>query len=1169
MAKREFRGVEPEKEVKASSLIRDTRPLGQKITDFLTNPTNSAASIAGCGIIGFQFPAPMLPEICLLVGAGLSWFSLTRKPQLSFKMPQSSGLKLDYNDMKPDGSAYMAPRGISYFGNRLADNSEIWFSDDDLRTHILIFGSTGSGKAQPLNAKVLTPTGWVNMGNIRKGMRVSTPDGGSALVDGIYPQGKMDIYEIEFQDGRKTRATGEHLWEVHNKGWKDRKYKKGESSAGKNTTRILTTLEIENKLSHFQNQKYSVRLPAANFKGSGESLPIHPYIMGAMLGNGNFSGRNFRVSIDDQQIKSTFESFLPDELYMKNYECDADYDYWILQKEPKLGRAVNGDYQIMPMKLSFKPLGLWDKRSHEKFIPESYLEASLADRMLLIQGLMDTDGTAGLNGGTSYSTSSKLMAEQFQKLIWSIGGIATISPKKTSYTYLGEKKSGMISYRVNIRHNDPKSLFLSTRKSDRVKDYQYAGNVRLGFKSITKVGFEEAQCIHIDHPDHLYITDNFITTHNTEALLSISYNAINQGSGFIYVDGKGDNGLWAKIYGMVRERGREDDLLVINYMTGNSDVGEGPQTHKLSNTMNPFSTGSSDGLTQLMVGLMDSGGGGGDMWKGRAISLISGLMMALVSLRDRGELLLDVQAIRDFMNLEKIIDLCKDESLTDKARSSIKGYLDSLPGFNWKKGKNQSDTVMDQHGYLQMQFTKIMGSLSDTYGHIFKAQLGDVDFYDVVVNRRILVVLLPALEKSPDELANLGKIIVASLKSMMATGLGSAIEGSYKSVVEAKPNNSPAPFTTILDEYGYYAVSGSAVMPAQARSLGFSMIFAGQDLPAFEKASPEEAASILGNCNIKIFMKLEEPEKTYKLFESSVGDAYVTQTGGFNNPGTGIIGGGYVDTNNASIEKRSRGDMRDLKGQRPGEAHIIFGPNVVRMKWFYANPPKPLSMRVNQFLRVRPPSKDKMAAMDEAIQGIIDAIGKFMAGESLPESFEVEDISTAASAWAATNDALESSPIEHGIASLYKYAKAMDKRLDEFDDDVMDIDAMMDLADSGNPGSSRSNGMIFAAEESSKTINDVFGEEIMDIAHSMTEDSVGNRAEAEDRIRRIEKAAGASDEDSARISKKVINDANEATNYPVTQMANCNPEEFVNAMDELDKYIGIMGDSDESNGDGE
>jgi intracellular multiplication protein IcmO len=85
----------------------------------------------------------------------------------------------------------------------------------------------------------------------------------------------------------------------------------------------------------------------------------------------------------------------------------------------------------------------------------------------------------------------------------------------------------------------------------------------------------------------------------TEALVSISYNALVQSSGFIYVDGKGDNTLFSKIFSMVRYMGREDDLLLINFMTGARDI-VGPQKRRLSNTMNPFARGSSSMLSQLV-----------------------------------------------------------------------------------------------------------------------------------------------------------------------------------------------------------------------------------------------------------------------------------------------------------------------------------------------------------------------------------------------------------------------------------------------------------------------------------------------------------------------------------------------------------------------------------------
>lgn len=141
----------------------------------------------------------------------------------------------------------------------------------------------------------------------------------------------------------------------------------------------------------------------------------------------------------------------------------------------------------------------------------------------------------------------------------------------------------------------------------------------------------------------------------TEALVSLAYNALVQGSGFIYVDGKGDNSLFAKVFSMVRSMGREDDMLLINFMTGARDI-IGPQKNRLSNTMNPFANGSSSMLSQLVVSLMDSGssGGDGDMWKGRAVNFVESLMKILVTMRDAGHILLDSNTIRNYFHLERI-----------------------------------------------------------------------------------------------------------------------------------------------------------------------------------------------------------------------------------------------------------------------------------------------------------------------------------------------------------------------------------------------------------------------------------------------------------------------------------------------------------------------------------
>ncbi len=173
--------------------------------------------------------------------------------------------------------------------------------------------------------------------------------------------------------------------------------------------------------------------------------------------------------------------------------------------------------------------------------------------------------------------------------------------------------------------------------------------------------------------EELWFTNDDMRTHalifgstgsgKTEALVSLAYNALVQASGFIYVDGKGDNSLYAKVFSMVRSMGREDDLLLINFMTGARDI-IGPQEKRLSNTLNPFCQGSSSMLTQLVVSLMDSGSqqsSDGDMWKGRAIAFVEALMKLLVYMRDEGAILLDANTIRNYFDLGRLESIVIDK----------------------------------------------------------------------------------------------------------------------------------------------------------------------------------------------------------------------------------------------------------------------------------------------------------------------------------------------------------------------------------------------------------------------------------------------------------------------------------------------------------------------------
>lgn len=451
----------------------------------------------------------------------------------------------------------------------------------------------------------------------------------------------------------------------------------------------------------------------------------------------------------------------------------------------------------------------------------------------------------------------------------------------------------------------------------------------------------------------------------TRFLLSLFYQALLMGSGVMYVDGKGDTTVFGLVFSMVRRLGREDDLMVINYLTGSKSGNQEDDGTRLSNTNNPFAYGPAETLRSLIVSLMPDSGGD-DMWKNRASALLAAVLQTLVYLRDSGELNMDVGTIRDSMPLDVIFDFTQREDLPEIAITLLNKYLLELPGFNMEEamGGNISPKCYEQHGYLIMQLTGVLSELSSTYKHIFDAPLGEVDYKDLVYNRRILFVMLPALEKDPDALSGLGKLVVAGVRSALAPALGEKVEGSHEEVMDAKPTNSNVPFLLIMDEYGYYSVKGFSVVAAQARSLGMSVVFAGQDFPSFKKGSEDEAKSVVANTNIKIFMKLEDSGETLQLAVDRGGEGETASTSGHEMKGELISG--YADTQQTRSERRKRINVRDLVNQKPGDAHVIFADLLVRCKLYFTEPHKSPEYRINKMLMVRAPSRDMVKRINDS-----------------------------------------------------------------------------------------------------------------------------------------------------------------------------------------------------------
>lgn len=531
-----------------------------------------------------------------------------------------------------------------------------------------------------------------------------------------------------------------------------------------------------------------------------------------------------------------------------------------------------------------------------------------------------------------------------------------------------------------------------------------AGLFHLGSESSTKMPVSASDN---DARTHALI---FGTTGSgkTEFLLAFIVNSLIYGGGGALTDGKGDVKLWLKFLTLARLFGREDDLLLISFITSGHEFYDRQET-KISNTINPYQNGSSGMCTEASIALMDSSGGGDDMWKGRAIAFLGGLIKPFTFLRDRGEILLDSELLRTYFDLPLLEKLVWDEAdvwkggvkrekgyfrakygkVWNAVIRPLEAFMVTIPGYDKSRIGKQEQKTLEQHGYIVMQLARLFGDMSDNYGHIMKTPLGEVDMYDVVINERILVTLLPALERSPASLGMLGKIIVGGMKQMAAGCLGNKVEGLRREIVDARPTTSPVPFPTIFDEYGYYAVLGFASMPAQARSLGFMVIFAAQDFASLKKSSPEEADQTWENTNIRGVGRITSGSEaeTYKRMVALGGEVEVAEIEGFEVEHK-LLGRKLRASDRLRLVRKPRVNHDDLHSQADGEFHLFMGKKsrdaqygnmqVVRTMAFYTetelqghkdSQPGIKYLRINHFARVRPPNQIFKAASNPLITG--------------------------------------------------------------------------------------------------------------------------------------------------------------------------------------------------------
>ncbi|HFG7030925.1 TPA: TraM recognition domain-containing protein [Acinetobacter baumannii] len=515
-------------------------------------------------------------------------------------------------------------------------------------------------------------------------------------------------------------------------------------------------------------------------------------------------------------------------------------------------------------------------------------------------------------------------------------------------------------------------------------------------EGVTYLGFDherklQAYSSNSDDRTHMIVLGT-TGSGKTEFLLGIVVNQLVQNAGFIYCDAKGDPSLQRHIYRLVRRFSRDDDLLTVNFITSGIDFFKA-QKHKITNTFNMMSNTSSGMLIELLNNLLDdSGGGGGDMWKGRAMAFIAALTPPLTYLRDMGYIQLSPKTYLEYMELPALEELVfnhegKYGKQFDKVCQSLVAYIRNLPGYNTdeKKRKKQDSKTLEQHGFISMQLTRAINDLTFSYGHIFGVEQGDIDIFDVVLNRRCLTVPLPALERTPETLKMLGKLIVGAIKQMMAGSLGNRIEGLKRVILDSRPTNSPNSCKLILDEWGYIVVKGASVMPAQARSLNFSIVFAAQDFSDIKRGSQEEAEATWANSTVKVIGRLTTGEDgdSYKKIAGFAGQETQAEVASIERR-PGDLYDSHIASNQLQYNKVSRLPNEDLAGQENGEFTLLLskktdggkfsGVQISRIYGFYTAGPEPKALRLNDLAPILTIEKQDIFNPYEQIEDFVKQI---------------------------------------------------------------------------------------------------------------------------------------------------------------------------------------------------
>lgn len=351
----------------------------------------------------------------------------------------------------------------------------------------LIQGGTGIGKALDVDTPIPTPTGFVRMGDLKKGDAVYDENGNVCRVTEAFAVLKRrPCYEVVFFGGGKLIADAEHLWDTV----ADSAVTRQTSDDPWEGAKTRTTVEIKDSLRRRNRPNHRVPM-AKPVKGGKAKLPIDPYELGVWLGG--TERRSPNVALVTPGVAPT--------------------DLTQFRVERRGAEAA-----IIPTEKTERDLKKLGLLQSDRSIPTSYMFASEEQRRSLFAGLMDSMGQPRRSQRqliaqvTAYKTQVELV-EDVHALACSLGLRASMNTR--------EFRNG--SYQ-QVFFTPDQQVFRVPSKMKQAGDFADPGRRLVGSRSVIEVNEVKSRpvrCISVDSPSRLYLAGrDFIPTHNSLAYLA-------------------------------------------------------------------------------------------------------------------------------------------------------------------------------------------------------------------------------------------------------------------------------------------------------------------------------------------------------------------------------------------------------------------------------------------------------------------------------------------------------------------------------------------------------------------------------------------------------------------------------------------------------------------------